>query len=117
VVRADGPEGLRGAVVLRGPEGPEQQGTIVDLIADSGDTPTIDALIAHAREDFAARQASVIRVFATSDRIRSRLRRAGFLDTHHTPRFSYFVATPLPFDPNAVEWSFFHGDGDCELYA
>ncbi len=116
VVRADGPTGLRGAIVLRGPEGVEREAWIVDLVAGPADTATVDALVRAARNELSAKGAAAIWIFATSLRIRARLHRAGFLNTRRTPHFTYFVSGALPFDPAAVEWNFFDGDGDCELY-
>jgi GNAT superfamily N-acetyltransferase len=116
VLRADGAEGLRGAIVLRGPEGDERQSWIVDILAEPGDDPTVDALIEAAREMLTRDRAAVVWVFATSSRVRARLTRAGFLETVRSPRFTYFVSGTVPFDPGAVEWNFCDGDGDCELY-
>ena len=116
ILRADGAEGLRGAVVLRGPAGEERQAWIVDILADPGDSDTVDALIHGARDLLSADGAASIWVYATSLRMRGRLLQAGYLETVRTPRFTYFVSGTVPFDPDAVEWNFFDGDGDCELY-
>ncbi len=116
ILRADGTEGLRGAIVLRGPEGVEQSGWIVDLIAVPHDIPAIDALICSARTELKNRGTTLIRVLATSSLVRERLRRAGFLDTAGTPQFTYFQTSELPFDPASLEWNFFEGDADNELY-
>jgi hypothetical protein len=116
ILQAAGPEGLRGAVVLRGPEGPERSAWIVDLIAVPTDLPAIDALIHAARNDLKARGTTAIWTLASSSLARQRLSRAGFLDTSRTQQFTYLVAGELPFDPAALDWNFFAGDGDSELY-
>ena len=116
-LRLDGPDGLRGAIVLRGPEGPERTAWIVDLLADPGDTATVAALIRGARRELQARRASVVWMPATSARVRAQLLRAGFLETPRSLRFTYLAYAKLPFDPTEVEWNFYYGDGDCELYS
>lgn len=116
-LRLDDDRGLRGAVVLRGPEGEEREAWIVDVLADPADAETLSALIRAAQRDLKARGASVVLIHATSERMRRQLDKSGFLNTSRIVRFTYMDHDKLPVDLVTTEWNFFHGDGDCELHS
>ncbi|MGB6974058.1 MAG: GNAT family N-acetyltransferase [Terracidiphilus sp.] len=116
-LRLDDGSGLRGTVVLRGPEGAGREAWIVDVLAEPADAETLSALIHAAQNDLKARGASVVWIHATSHRVRRQLYNSGFIDTGRTVRFTYKANGKMPADLATTEWNFFHGDGDGELYS
>lgn len=109
-------ERLLGGVVIRANRTPGADAWLVDLLSDPSETVASDALIRAAIRRVRTDGAGLLWVFATSPAVRARLARFGFLATRRTPHFTYHVRGPLPFDPHRVAWSFYHGDGDVELY-
>ncbi|MDQ3696455.1 MAG: GNAT family N-acetyltransferase [Gemmatimonadota bacterium] len=117
LLRADGPEGLRGCAVVRLPSGPGGPAWLVDVIVPTDDLPALAALVSASREAARTAGCGVLKTFATSPRVRWVLRRGGFVGLRTTPRFTCLVRAPLPGrNLNAARWNFWHGDGDGELY-
>ncbi len=112
----DGEEPL-GAAILRLPSGPPDVAWLVDLIGDLDDADVVVTLLSGALRSARAAGASLIRTFATSQRAREFLGRAGFVDSAETPRFTIRVGLPTwTLGPDRIDWNFWHGDGDAELY-
>ena len=107
--------GLRAALVLRNPSG-GGIAWIVDYLGDPGDYAALDALLQAAREKLYRAGAACIWTFATSSRVCARLQRAGYLRSHLKPNFTYRLRHKGAFDPEVVEWNFYQGDGDLDLY-
>jgi GNAT superfamily N-acetyltransferase len=110
VILRAGERDARGAIVLRLAHG---AGWILDLVAESGDTPAVDALVAAAMRWFSESRARSVTAFCTLPETRSRILRAGFLTTRSTPQFTYRGDLP---DPESTPWDFWHGDSDSDLY-
>ncbi len=117
VIRTDAEDQLRGAVVLRLNKVPGETAWIVDMICDSKDGECINELLNAALKEFKVSQAADARTFSTSSQARKWLFKRGFIDVKITPRFTFRVEkNNLGFNPQAVEWNFWHGDGDVDLY-
>jgi GNAT superfamily N-acetyltransferase len=99
---------------------PEYAAWIVDLICDDSQASVIVALIRECVAQCRAAGAGSVFTFATSERVRTCLRREGFVETQQTPQFTYRLGKQnvelerrLRDD---LSWSFCHGDCDNELY-
>jgi len=117
ILEAHRAERTIGAAVLRLDERMGSDAWLVDLIVDLGDRPAVLALIEAAAAEARQSGAALLRTFASSGRARKLLAEAGFIDTRDTPHFTFRpngVAESVL--PPVAEWSFWHGDGDAELY-
>jgi GNAT superfamily N-acetyltransferase len=112
IIGSIGSEGLTGAVVVT--QG--HMSWIVDLLSDNSDA-TLIALIRASVKSCRANGAASIHTFATSEVARRCLRREGFVEVPRTPQFTYRAvpAVDQALQQN-LDWLFWHGDGDFELY-
>lgn len=123
IYRVDDAKTLRGAAVVRWPRpavggAPDvEPAWLVDLIVDEGDHAAAGALLSGVLAEAKRRRAPSLRVFATSRPLRRTLLAHGFVDTRHTPRFTYITGAGDPgWDWAGSNWNFWHGDADTELY-
>jgi hypothetical protein len=114
IVETMGRHSSKGAAVVT----TRQTAWIVDLLCDYSDTDVLVSLIRASVEACRGAGAASVHTFATSKRVRECLRREGFIEVPHTPRFTYRPAR-AELDPTQLatyDWAFCHGDGDIELY-
>ena len=112
-----GGDDARGAVVVAINRSDPQEAWIIDLICSDNDKQSGLALIRTAVRYLENSGASRIWVFSTMLTVRRWFMRYGFVPTKFTPRFTYRAANKeITEKVGTVEWDFWHGDGDLELY-
>jgi len=112
-----GGDDARGAVVVAINRSDPQEAWIIDLICSGKDKQSGLALIRTAVRYLENSGASRIWVFSTMLTVRRWFMRYGFVPTKFTPRFTYRAANKeITEKVGTVEWDFWHGDGDLELY-
>ncbi len=117
VMRIDRGGSRCGAVILDGPRDHDRSAWIVDMVVDPWDRSATADVIGAAVAECRALGASTINAFATAPIVRQGLFRAGFFGTSSTPQFTYRAASlELADELGKMNWSFWHGDGDVELY-
>ncbi|KJS28680.1 MAG: hypothetical protein VR64_23450 [Desulfatitalea sp. BRH_c12] len=112
--------GLRGAIVLNIPQKDASgDGWIVDLICAPDDAACAYGLLRRALAFFKEHHVQRVFTFATLPAARRWFFRIGFLPTGKTPRFTYRYLeeghSGLALE--GLNWNFWHGDGDVELYS
>ena len=108
---------LAGAAVLRLPTTESGDAWLVDLVASLDDEIIGRELVASSIRAARQRGASLLRTFASSRQARRHLFAAGFVDTPETPHFTFRPqSVGADVVPPSADWSFWHGDGDAELY-
>jgi hypothetical protein len=113
-------EGMHPAAIILNVSGDDgDEGWIVDLICRTEEYPLIQALINTAVKFFKEIDVKRIYVFCTSQLFRKFFYKFGFLPTGKTPHFTFIANSKLiaPEVLDSLEWNFWHGDGDIELYA
>ena len=106
-----------GAVVVRVCGPLKDEGWIVDLICSRDEKIYGYALIREGLRYLEEQGVSRIWVFSTLPSTRKWFFRFGFVPTKFTPRFTYRVENrEIAERIKGVEWDFWHGDGDIELY-
>lgn len=117
IFRAGG-EPARGAIVVNISGDHADEGWIVDLICAPDDAQCAYALLRKAMAFFREQDVSRIWVFATLPVARQWLFRFGLLPTKRTPHFTYRIYGKSPAGQRLAnaDWSFWHGDGDVEMY-
>lgn len=116
ILRVDDEDRLRGAIVIQANQEPGGDAWIVDVLCDTSDAVAIRTLLDNAIQLAARNKAGCIKTFSTSAHARNHLFSRGFVSTSSTPRFTYRSGDPFALSPEVVEWNFWHGDGDRELY-
>lgn len=113
----DGHGSPEGAVILRPPETVGGSAWLVDLVAHPKRPAVITALIRSAVHEARTGGAATLFAFATARVFRKAMKQLGFVDIRESPRFTYRAEGDWSaWESSTVEWNFWHGDGDTELY-
>jgi GNAT superfamily N-acetyltransferase len=117
ILQAVREDNLLGAMVISPNKTSGETAWILDIIGDVNKPGEIGRLLDEAIQYVRSLQAADIRIFATSGKVRKILIGKGFININYTPRFTYrFVDKALEAELAGVEWNFWQGDGDYELY-
>lgn len=118
VVLGAGEKRVEGAVVIRLPRERFDEAWIIDLLCESKEKEIIRELVTGALEKIKESGAGKILVFATSSEVRKILARFGFVSIRRSPRFTFIIkpSHKLATVVGNLEWGFWHGDSDNELY-
>jgi hypothetical protein len=109
---------LRGAIIINISKKDLNDGWIVDMLHRPGDTICANTLLNQAMRFFNENQVRRIFTFTTLPATRKCFFRHGFLPTGQTPRFTYRYPE-YNSDVKSLaglDWDFWQGDGDLDLY-
>lgn len=106
------------AIVLNVTGNQADEGWIVDMICHNKNKEGAFVLIKKALDFFADQGVFRIWVFATMPSARKWFYRFGFVPTGKTPHFTFLKDEKGPdrLKFEKINWDFWHGDGDVELY-
>jgi hypothetical protein len=118
IILETGSDKVKGAIVLRLPSEQSGEAWIVDLICNFNDKNIVKDLLFGAFKWIKKHGASKILVFSTSTKMRRILFRFGFISLRRSPKFTYIIKPnhELYKAISNIEWNFWHGDSDNELY-